>query len=135
MSRENVEVVARQFEDTNVRNFRGVVDGWAEDVVLSLHGDAAAFAEQDVVGKEAVGEWFGEWFRTFDRDYRFEIDEFEDWGTRVFVVATHHGRGRTSGAPIVQQAAWIYAVRDGKIIRIDAYGTRAEALEAAGRPE
>ena len=135
MSRENVEIVAKQFEDTNARNFKRVLAAWADDVVLSLHGDAAALAEQDVVGKTAVGEWFGEWFRIFDRDYRFEIDELQDWGTRVFIVATHHGRGRTSGAPITQQAAWIYTVRSGNINRIDAYSSRADALEAKGRPE
>jgi ketosteroid isomerase-like protein len=135
MSRESVEIVARQFEDTNTRNFEGVLAGWADDVVLTLHGDGPVLAGQDVVGKTAVGEWFGEWFRAFDRDYRFEIEELQDWGERVFVVATHHVRGRASGVPLTQQAAWVYTVGNGRIVKIDAFGTREQALEAGGRPE
>src|SRR5215210_789083 len=129
MSRENVEIVVKQFEDTNARDFEGVVAAWADDVVLVFHGDGPFVTGQDVLGKKAVGEWFGEWFGAFDRDYRFEIEEVQDWGERVFVDATHHGRGRTSGAPVTLQAAWVYTVRDGKIVRCDAYSARAEALE------
>ena len=78
-----------------------------------------------------MGEWFGEWFQTFDRDYRFEIHETRDLGDgRVYIDATHHGRGRASGAPISQRSGWIYQVQDDRIVRCDAYPDRDAALAA-----
>src|SRR4029078_895128 len=76
-----------------------------------------------------------EWFATFERDYRFEVHEARDFGERVLIVATHHGRGRASGAPSTLTAAWIYTVRDGKIVRCDMFGEPSEALKAVGLEE
>ena len=132
MSRENVEVVVGMFENVNVRDFSAVMDAYADDAVLGLHGEVWNLGEEEVVGKEAVGSWFGDWFRTFDSDYHFEIEETRDWGDRVLIVATHHARGRTSGVQVRQRMAWIYTVLDQKVVRCDAYRDREEALEAAG---
>jgi ketosteroid isomerase-like protein len=88
-----------------------------------------------VTGKEAVGEWFGDWFRQFAPDYRFEVEETRDLGDRVFLVATHHGRGRVSGAPVSDSTAYLYTVRGGKVSRVEAWDDREEALEAAGLSE
>ena len=131
MSQRNVDTVARLFECTNARDFEGAMETYAEDVVLELHGDGQLMS--GARGKQAVGEWFGDWFRTFDRDYRFDLEEIRDWGDRVFVAATHHGRGRASGAPIVQRVAWVYTLRDGAIVRCDSYPDPEAALEAEGR--
>jgi ketosteroid isomerase-like protein len=138
MSRENVERVVRLFENTNARDFAAVMDAYAEDVVLAVYGAPYVVGTNDgpvATGKQAVGEWFGDWFRTFDRDYYFDIEETRDWGDRVLIVATHHGRGRASGAPVVRRAAWIYTLSHGKIVRCDAYPDPATALEAAGKSE
>jgi ketosteroid isomerase-like protein len=132
MSRENVEVVVGQLENTNDRDFEAVMDAYADDVILRLHGWLRNIGATGVVGKEAVGEWFGDWFRTFDRDYRFEVDEARDLGDRVLIVATHHGRGRVSGAPATQQMGYLYTVRDGKVSLVEIWTDQAEALEAVG---
>jgi ketosteroid isomerase-like protein len=136
MSEENVEIVSRVFELVNARDFEAVVDAQADDVVLTLHGGFRALAGGGhAVGKKAVVEWFGDWFRTFDPAYSFEIEEVRDLGDRVLVVATHHARGRVSGAPINSRGAWVWTVRGRKIVRIDAFGSREDALEAAGLSE
>jgi ketosteroid isomerase-like protein len=134
MSRENVEIVVGTFEAVNVRDFPAAMSAYADEVVLVLHHDFVALGSEGAAGKEAVGEWFGDWFRTFDRDYRFEIHEARDWGDRVFVDATHHGRGRASGAPMSGRGGWVYTVRDGQIVRIEAYPDPESALEQAGSP-
>ena len=129
-------MVVGQFESTNARDFDAVMEAYADDVVLELHGRHQTFVgAEGAVGKEAVGKWFGEWFKTFDVDYRFEIDEARDLGDRVLIVATHHARGRISGVPTTQQAGWLYTLRDGKVVRCVAYPDREEALEAAGLSE
>jgi ketosteroid isomerase-like protein len=63
-------------------HFAAVMDAYADDVVLDIHGEARGVGGEGAVGKNAVGEWFGDWFRTFDSDYRFEIDETRDWGIK-----------------------------------------------------
>jgi ketosteroid isomerase-like protein len=135
MSEENVEIVVSQFEGVNARDFAAVMDRYADDVVLALHGDLAGLFGEGAVGKEAVGEWFGDWFRTFDDDYRFEIEEARAFGDRVFIVATHHGRGRVSGVPVTQRMAYVYTVRKGKVSRVEVWNDREAALEAAGLRE
>src|SRR5262245_44451781 len=132
MSQENVEIVVGQLENTNVRDFKAVMDAYADDVILRLHGWLRSIGPLGVVGKEAVGEWFGDWFRTFDRDYRFEVDDARDLGDRVLIVATHHGRGRASGVPARQQMGYLYTVRDGKVSLVEIWTDQEHALEAAG---
>ena len=135
MSEENVEVVVRQFERTNARDFAAVLATWADDVTLVLHGELGALTDA-ATGKAAVGEWFGDWFRQFGPDYRFDIDEAEDGGDRVFVLATHHGHGRRSGAEVEQRTAYVYTLRDAQVIRIEVWAEdeRDAARRAAGLP-
>jgi ketosteroid isomerase-like protein len=136
MSEENVAVVRGVFEAVNARDFAAVMDAYADDMVLALHGDnQALLGGEGAVGKKAVGDWFGDWFSQFDSDYRFELEETRDLGDRVFIVATHNGRGRISGVPVSLRAAWIYTLRNSKVVRCDAYSTEAEALKAAGLRE
>jgi ketosteroid isomerase-like protein len=136
MSQENVEVVVGQFEGVNARAFAAVMDAYAEHVILILHGRWFALGSPQVVaGKDAVGEWFGDWFRTFDRDFRFEVEESRDLGDRVFIVATQHGRGRSSGVPVTTQTTYLYTVRRGKISQVELWDDRDEALEVVGLRE
>lgn len=134
MSQDNVDVIVRLFESANKRDFKTVMDIYADDIELCFQGGTRGVLQQGsiAVGKQAVGEWFGDWFRTFDRDYRFEIHELRDWGDRVYITATHHSRGRESGVPTADTTAWIYTLRDGKVVRCEAYADPAEALAAQG---
>jgi ketosteroid isomerase-like protein len=49
------------------------------------------------------------------------------------IVMRAHGRG--SGAPIELQGAFVYEVRDGRIVTDRAFTSRNQALEAAGLRE
>lgn len=95
-----------------------------------------AFLESGVFkGRDAVGRTFADWFKTFEPGYYFEIEETRDLGDRVFLAATHRGRGRTSGAEVHGQTGYLYGVRSGKIAQVELYPSGAEALEAAGLEE
>ncbi len=67
MSQENEEVVLKQFELANARDFDGVMGTWGEDVALALHWDAGPMGVS-TQGKAEVAEWFGDWFRQFGPD-------------------------------------------------------------------
>jgi ketosteroid isomerase-like protein len=134
MSQENVEVVREQFRATNERDFPRAMDYYAEDVKLFV--DPGAFLEGGTFeGREAVGQWFGNWFATFEPGYHFEIEEARELGDLVLLTASHQGRGRSSGALAHMQTSYVYGLRDGKIVRVELYGDRARALEAAGLSE
>jgi len=134
MSQENVEVVRDQFAATNERDFPRAMSYYAEDVELVV--DPAAFLERGTFkGRDAVGQWFANWFTTFEPGYHFDIEEARDLGDVVFLIASHHGRGRTSGVEVHGQTGYLYRLRGGKIVRVELYPGRAEALEAAGLRE
>jgi ketosteroid isomerase-like protein len=134
MSQENVEVVRDQFAATNERDFTRAMSHYADDVELIVRPDA--FLEAGTFkGREAVGEWFGDWFRTFQPGYHFDLEEARDLGDTVLLVASHHGHGRTSGAEVHGKTAYLFRLRGGKVVRAELYPSRDDALEAAGLPE
>ena len=82
-----------------------------------------------------MGEWFGNWFRTFEPGYHFDIEEARDLGGAILLVASHHGRGRSSGAEVHGQTSYLNRVRDGRIVRAEIHHSRDDALDASGRRE
>ena len=135
MSQPDVDVVLDQFAAVNERDFERAMDRYAEDVRLfasPASGPKAGVFE----GKEAVGEWFGDWFRTFAPGYRFEVEEARELDSGViFILATHGGRGRMSGAEVRGETGYLYRVRGGKVSQVGFYADREEAVEAAALPE
>ena len=132
MSQENVEVVCDLFAATNERDFPRARNHYAEDVVLV----ADAFLERGTAkGRHAVGQWFADWLGAFEPGYHFDIEEARDLGDVVFLFATCYGRGRTSGVEVHGQTGFLYTLRGGKIVRVELYPSRAEALETAGLRE
>jgi ketosteroid isomerase-like protein len=59
------------------------------------------------------------------------IRSVEPNGDAVVVDALSTARGRVSGAEIEEDITLVYWVRDGKIVRGQAFGSRDDALEAA----
>jgi ketosteroid isomerase-like protein len=131
MSQENVETVRDHYAATNVGDFALAMRYYADEVELVV-SDNAFLEPGTFKGKDAVGQWFGDWFRNFRRGYQFDLEEVRDLGELVLVVARHHGRGRTSGAEVRGTTAYLYGVREGKIARLEMYASRSEALETAG---
>jgi ketosteroid isomerase-like protein len=65
-------------------------------------------------------------------DFESSFGNFADNGDEVVLDITISARGRQSGIPIELQISQVWTVRDGSVARVRIYGTRAEALEAAG---
>ena len=60
-----------------------------------------------------------------------EILEVVDWGQVVVSVIRWHLRGR-SGVELDEVEGWVTCIRDGKITRIEQYGSKTEALKPPG---
>ena len=86
-------------------------------------------------GKDAVRSYFAQFTEQFD-EFRFEFEDVLDAGDDRVVLLFHlHGRGKDSGAVFEERPAWVQTIRDGKVVRIDAFLDRREALEAVGLSE
>jgi ketosteroid isomerase-like protein len=85
-------------------------------------------------GPEGAKRWAATWVDAWD-DWGIENEEYIDAGDRVVVVAHLWARGKGSGTPVQQRHAIVFTVREGKAVRLDYFGSKAEALEAVGLPE
>jgi ketosteroid isomerase-like protein len=136
VSEADIDVVLEQYEATNRRDFERAMDLYAEDVVMRAPHAEGVQNPGIYRGKRAVGEWFGDWFRTFAHDYHFEIQEIRELeGGLIFMHATHGGHGRLSGVPVSDSNAYLYRVRDGLISELGFFASPEAALEAAALPE
>jgi ketosteroid isomerase-like protein len=134
MSHENVELVRDAYAATNEHDFERMRSLYAEDVELVVH--VPGIRAGTFRGLDAAGGWLGDWLGTFEHDARFEeveLTELPDGS--VLSVARFQGRGKGSGIEVNGTVVWLYGLREGKIIRVDGYASRAEALEAVGLSE
>jgi ketosteroid isomerase-like protein len=81
-------------------------------------------------------EGFRQWLRDIDEqfeEWRLEVNEWRplDDG-RLLSFGNIHAKGRGSGVELDQELAWLFAFRDEKLIRYDAFYSRDEGLRAAG---
>jgi ketosteroid isomerase-like protein len=129
VSQENVEIVREAFAATNRRDFASAIDACEEDVVLVVTG---LLPDGTFSGREALGKWFGDWFSAFGPEYRFELVEAQEVGERVLATARHGGRGRTSGVGVEGSTAYVFTIQRAKIVRVELYADRADALKAVG---
>jgi len=121
MSQENVEVVQR-FLVLEVDEALAYAD---PNIVWNPAEESAAEGHDAV--RASLLRWKGEW-----DDYELLPEEFEHMGDRVVVAVRVRGRGRASGIEVDARFYDVYTLREGKIIRMDQFTERSDALEAAG---
>ena len=63
-------------------------------------------------------------------DYAMEPEEFVDAGERVVAFVLQKTTGHGSGVVLERHDAMVFEVRDRKIVRIDYYNNRDQALKA-----
>ncbi len=85
-------------------------------------------------GPEAWKEFVAWTWSEFD-DPRFEVHELTDAGSQVLASVTLRGRGKQSGAEVSWNLWHLWTVRDGQVVRGQAFAASDEALEAAGLRE
>src|SRR6266511_1567933 len=133
MSRENVEVIRDLIAAINERDFERAIAHHTDDVVLEA---PAGIRGGTFRGREAVSEWYADWFRIFDWNVHADIREIAEFGEDgVLLVSGLRGRGRHSGVEAAETFAWLYRLREGKVTRVEGFLLREEALEAAGLRE
>lgn len=133
MSRGNVEVVRRYYEALNRGGPHEAHALVGEDFVAdvsrrpvepeTLHGRDAALA----AALRIYGTWGG--------SLRVEPTELIPIGDRVVAVVHNRARGPSSRIEVESTTAQIWTVREGKLVRFEYFGSREEAMTAAGLGE
>jgi ketosteroid isomerase-like protein len=137
MSEENMEVVRGIIGAHERGNFDAVFAKYDPEIKWHLSPVFARASDFDPVyyGHEGVRAFWRQWFAAWERA-DFEYEEFIDAGTSVVTILTQRVRGRTSRIELEWTSyGQVWTVRDGKIVRVQFFPTREEALEAAGMSE
>jgi ketosteroid isomerase-like protein len=130
MSQENVDVVRAIWEADRRRDWPSVYASYDPDVVWEDH--AGLWGDWGVArGPDGIAEAWRRWHEAFD-GVRFEFGEVAHGGEVVVVTYEIHARGRGSGVEVQQPVTLVWWLAERKVVRITAYLTRDEALEAAG---
>jgi ketosteroid isomerase-like protein len=133
MSQENVDRARDFFAAYNARDDKGC------DRLLAVGAEVVTVSQS--AGISPVTWARGDTNRYFEgldeawADLRIEIDDYRDLGDRVLALGRVRGTGKASRAPVEGPFAALFVVRDGLFARVDSYGDRAKALEAAGLSE
>jgi hypothetical protein len=85
-------------------------------------------------GSAGVEEWIAAISEAFESFELLPL-EYVDAGDRIVVPTRVKGRGRGSGVVVEAEGATLWELGRGKVVRLTLYGTRQEALEAAGLRE
>ena len=131
MSEENVEIVRRFYD--------AYVSGDLESALAAFDPEIEVY-DHDILesgeyrGLEGLFRWQADWESSWE-SWRWDPEEFIEAGERVVAVLRVHATGRQSGVDVERVDGAVWTLREGRCVRLDYYGSREEALEAAGLRE
>ncbi len=129
MSDENVEIARQAIAAWNAGDMDGLRDLYDPEAVYTTPSD---WLGGPWTGRDAIMEQFRE-LRDVWQDDSFGRPEMLDAGDRVVVQIPF--LTETRGLPLSTDMVWVYTMRDGLIVSLEFFGSREEALEAAGLSE
>jgi ketosteroid isomerase-like protein len=134
MSRKNVEIVRRLYDAVARRDVGSVLALYDPEVeVVGGGGTPGDRLEGPRVyrGHDGLRRLFSEYYDAWAR-VEDDCEELIDAGEQVISVVTSRARGRVSGLEVEWHPVGVWTIREGKILRAEWFGSREEALKAAG---
>lgn len=127
---DGLEIVLRGYELFNRGDIEGSLDMLHPEIEWQTYivpGPGGATYR----GHDGVRELWSEAQRIFG-GFKNIPEEVYEAGDRVVVFVRVEGVGAKSGAPVEARIAHVQTIRDGKVIRVESFEDRDEALRAAG---
>jgi ketosteroid isomerase-like protein len=131
-------------ESENVALVRAVIESFSQgdleypfavydpDIVWENFSPAPPGMEEVYEGHDGVRRFWRQWLASWER-VEFEQQRYIDAGDQVVVFQRMNTRGRTSGVEMdFSDYAQLWTLRDGKVVRMQFYADRDDALRAAG---
>ena len=134
MSQENVEIVRQVYAAAAQHDTAHVLDFYDPEIKWDIsHAPARGLMGEPHVfnGHEGLRTFFRHWYEAW-KHVEPDLEALIDGGEQIISIETTRGRGRTSGAVVELPHAAVWTFREGKIVKVVWFGSRAEALEAAG---
>ncbi len=132
MSKGNVGAIRGVYERWSEGDFRATLDLFDPLVVLVLRPefpDAGTY-----LGLEGIAEYMRGFLEPWAR-ITIEAEEIADAGDYVVAGVRQRGVGDASGVATELRYFHVWCFRGDKIVRLETFRERAEALEAAGLVE
>jgi ketosteroid isomerase-like protein len=144
MSQENVDVVltvqpAPEVDCVPLFRDESQWTGFAEAVRPVIHPHVECVmhvfgGDRRYAGLEGIRSFMLDWMAPW-ANYRIELERVVDLGERVLILNNDRGQ-RDEGAEEVRgRVGIVWSFHDGKVLRVDAYTTHADALKAVGLTE
>ena len=102
------------------------------DFVLDMSTFRGWPERQRYDGVEGLRKFIGDWFGTWEEGGEFDVTELRQADEQVLALIRLRGRAKGSGVPVEMEISHLLTFRDGKQLRLAAYTSHAEGLEAAG---
>jgi ketosteroid isomerase-like protein len=140
VSKENVDLVRRLYAELASEGSTREFEQRLIDDTLSRFLDPGVewvpvtdslLAVDSYRGFDGVRRFWGEFLSAWE-SYRVEPLRFDDAGDQVAVVV--HIVGRTHELEVAQTRSSLLTVRDGRVVRVQAFADAEGAREAAGLP-
>ncbi len=110
-------------------NFSSVA--WAHPDIELIGGDGVVTR-----GINEVASRWAEFLEAWDDFATLPEEILEAGDGRVLALVGFRGRGRGSGTPVADfSGAQLFTLRDEKVVRLEVFSQRDDALEAAGLQE
>jgi ketosteroid isomerase-like protein len=132
MSQENVEIVREVHEAINARDEEALTRLLDPEIVWIQNPNAPDPGA--LHGHGGVRELRAMVDDSFE-DVHLDAETFLDHGDTVVALGYMRARGRGSGVEIREARAWVWSLRDGRVIRHQTFDDQRVALEAAGLQE
>jgi ketosteroid isomerase-like protein len=128
-TRRAADAMRRGYEAVNRRDFATMVESFDPDVEWQ---DAPQFPGSGVSrGPERIVAEIESFLEIWE-ELRLELVEVIPVDDRFVAVVDFHVRGRGSKLPLEGAVAHVWTWRDGKVVRMQAFMSREEALAAIG---
>ena len=127
MSKENVEVVTGLLKAWMTGDRSAARAAWDRNAVMIL----PVIDSSVLVGLPSIERAVESWRKSWET-WRFEVDEVIDAGEHVVVIGHQRAEGKESGAEVELLSCGVWSLRNAKVVRAEFFGTKAEALQAAG---
>jgi ketosteroid isomerase-like protein len=135
MSEENVEIV-RQMYDAWAKGDFGAGESLYDPYVVYL-GQRGERGDPDPgphYGADAVRGYMRRVLESWE-SFRIAATDFREAGDSVIVRVHRAGVGKGSHIEVEDEAFHVWTLRGGRVIRLDVFAEKHDALEAAGLRE
>ena len=132
MSQANVDVVRRIYDAAARRDDVIPFEVYAEDIIWDISNSRRALLAMKPVyhGHDGVRQYWRETISVFG-EVDFEVEELIDAGDQVLAVIREREVGRASGVPVETTHLALYTLTGGKVIQMQVFDDRQQALKAA----